>query len=391
MRSAPAARIIRWRYLTAVLAAATAVVTAAPAQADGRRYVSAASVEALRGDLSTANPTVRTTYPGDPLLAADYVKPMGPLGHYGLIGPWGPLGVAGPVGNTVWDPSTWITGTCWDDWAGMLAWRKGPMSDWGPLGPDGPLSPHAYEEALPALGDFSKQLQAGGVWGVLGPVGPLGALGPLGPLGPTGAHGLGRTSDGAYVDSGGSVRRAVEVPYDSATRRYELYEFYRDEYARALGYGNDTSFMAERSYLAPGSSVEYRFTSASTQWVTINIVPMWMRYDLATLSGYVSSAAGNHLNYPTGAARGSALVDDFDLQLTDDTGRVLAASDSVELADAIQVQVAAGTRLTLRVSYYQRGSYVGYHDGYRLFVTGSTPYLAGTDITGAHQRPVGVV
>ncbi|MFE9654573.1 hypothetical protein [Micromonospora sp. NPDC006431] len=90
--------------------------------------------------------------------------------------------------------------------------------------------------------------------------------------------------------------------------------------------------------------------SGVPQWVTINIVPLWMRYDLTTLSGYVSSAAGNHLNYPAGAARGSALVDDFDLQLTDDTGRVLAASDSVELADAIQVQVAAGTRLTLRAS-----------------------------------------
>ncbi|MEU5725498.1 hypothetical protein [Micromonospora sp. NPDC047738] len=41
--------------------------------------------------------------------------------------------------------------------------------------------------------------------------------------------------------------------------------------------------------------------------------------------------------------------------------------------------------------HWPRGSYLGYHDAYRLFVTGSTPYLAGTDITGAHQRPVGVV
>jgi hypothetical protein len=183
----------------------------------------------------------------------------------------------------------------------------------------------------------------------------------------------------------------VEVPYGSATRRYELYELYRDEYAHALGYGNDTSFLVERSYLAPGGSVDYRFTSTSTQWVTINIVPMWMRYDLPTLSGHVATAAGNQLDYPSGAARGSALVDDFDLQLTDDTGRVLATSDSVELADTIQVQVAAGSRLTLRVTYYQRGSYVGYHDGYRLFVTGSTPYLTSTDITGAHQRPLGTM
>ncbi len=384
-------RTTKARYLTAMLAAAVTVITAAtPAHASGPVYTSATSVEALRGDLSTVSPAVRTTYPGDPLLAADYLKPMGPLGHYGLIGPWGPLGVAGPIGNDVWYPSTWLTGTCWDGWAGMFAWYGGPMSEWGPLGPDGPLSDEAYHQALPNLGDFSKQLQAGGVWGVLGPVGPLGALGPLGPLGPVGAHGYGRTYDGGYVTSGGAVRRTVDVPYGSTTRRYELYEFYRDQYARDLGYGNDTSFMVDRDYLAPGSTAEYRFTSTSTQWVTITIVPMWMRYDLATLSGYVTTAAGAHLNYPSGAARGNALVDDFDLRLTDDTGRVLATSDSVELADTTQIQVTAGTRLNLRVSYYQRGSYLGYHDGYRLFVTGSTPYLTGTDITGAHQRPVGI-
>ncbi|SCF17295.1 hypothetical protein GA0074695_3979 [Micromonospora viridifaciens] len=392
MRTANASRRRTRMVLTAVLAAAMSVVTAAaPAHAGGAGYVSATSVEALHGDLSSVSPAVRTTYPGDPLLAADYLKPMGPLGHYGLIGPWGPLGVAGPIGNDVWSPSTWITGTCWDDWARMLGWYDGPMSEWGPLGPNGPLSQQAYHETLPSLGDFSKQLQAGGVWGVLGPVGPLGALGPLGPLGPVGAHGFRRTSDGVYVDSGGGTRRAADVPYGSSTRRYELFEFYRDGYARDLGYGNDTSFMVERDYLAPGSTAEYRFTSANTQWVTINVVPMWMRYDLATLSGYVATAAGNRLNYPSGAARGSALVDDFDLQLTDDTGRVLATSNSAELADTIQVQVAAGARLKLRVTYYQRGSYFGYHDGYRLFVTGSTPYVTGTDITGAHQRPVGTV
>jgi hypothetical protein len=382
----------RWRLLTATLAAAVSVLAAAPpARAAGSGYVSASSVEALGGNLSTVSPAVLTTYPGDPLRPADYLKPMGPLGHYGLIGPWGPLGVAGPIGVEPWHPSAWVTGTSWENWAGMLGWSGGPMSGWGPLGPDGPLSEQAYHETLPGLGDFSKQLQAGGVWGVLGPVGPMGALGPLGPLGPVGAHGLARTTDGAYVTSGGAVRRTATVPYGTSTRSYELYEFYRDEYARGLGYGNDTSFMVERSQLAPGGTVDYQFTSKSTQWVTINVVPMWMRYDLATLSGYVNTAASNGLDYPTGAARGTALVDDFDLRLTDDTGRVLAVSNSVELADTIQVQVAAGTRLHLRVTHYQRGSYVGYHDGYRLFVTGSTPHIVGTDITGAHQRPVGTV
>jgi hypothetical protein len=382
----------RWRHLAvAFVAAACVVTTATPAQAVASGYVSAASVEALQGSLSTVSPAVNTTYPGDPLTAADYLKPMGPLGHYGLIGPWGPLGVAGPIGDEVWHPSNWITGTAWDDWAGMLGWYGGPMSGWGPLGPNGPLSPQAYQQTLPGLGDFSKQLQAGGVWGVLGPVGPVGALGPLGPLGPVGAHGYARTSDGAYVSGGGAVQRNVDVPYGSSTRRYELYEVYGDTYARNLGYDNDTSFMVERGYTVPGSTVEYSLTSRHTQWLTINVVPNWMRYDLATLSGYVNTAAGNHLNYPIGAARGTALVDDFDLRLTDDTGQVLAVSNSVELADTIQVPVTAGKRLKVQVTYYQRGSYVGYHDGYRLFVTGSTPYIVGTDITGAHQHPVGTV
>jgi hypothetical protein len=364
-------------------AEATSVAPRAAGQA-----VTASSVEGLAGDLSSVRPAVRTTYRGDPLAPADYLKPMGPLGHYGLVGAWGPLGQAGPVGDAAWNPSAWISGTAWDQWASMLGWYGGPMSSWGPLGPDGPLSEEAYHQQLPSLGDFSKQTQAGGVWTPLGPIGPLGALGPLGPLGPVGAHGYRADGDGQYV-SGSAVRRTYDAPYGQDTRRFELYEMYDPDFARRLGPRNDTSFGVEQRGLGVGTVQDYPFTSAADQFVTVLVVPLWMRYDLASVAACVTAAAGDHLDRPAGCAGGADLADRYTVELRDAGGRTVAVSDSSEQVNWLQVRVPAGSTLTARVGYAGRGGYVGAHGGYRLFVTGSSRYFADTDITGDHRTALG--
>jgi hypothetical protein len=358
-------------------------------------FVSASSVEGLQGTVSTVRPEVTYTYPGDPNSPSDYLKPMGPTGFYGLIGPWGPLGVTGPAGRSVWHPARWLSGTAgWREFAEVLGWWDGPMSDMGPLGQAGPLSETAYCTTLPTLGHpsgqtFSKQLQAGGVWGVLGPAGPLGALGPLGPLGPVGAHGYRWDSGGSggYLDDHGAVVRAVEVPYgDGTLRRYPLYEFYQDAQARAVA-DNDTSFMVETTSMVPGGSVDYPFTSAESQWVTVLVTPMYLRYTLAEVAGCVLAAIPQGFDYPAGCGAGGDIADDFTVEILDPAGRVIASSASAESVDWVQFKVPAGSRLTARVHYRERAPYLGYHDGFRLFVTGSTGYLpAGTDITGGHQR-----
>src|SRR5438105_8060009 len=156
-------------------------------KADGARriYVSAQSVEALGGDLSSLAPPCRSADPGHS--CDDYLSPLSALGEYGPISAYGPLGMLGPLGDNTWNASAWISAA--GDWSSWSQDASGPLGANGPLGPNGPLSDHAYGEVLPSINDWANQLRAGGVWTVLGPLGPLGPLGALGPLGPVGAHG----------------------------------------------------------------------------------------------------------------------------------------------------------------------------------------------------------
>ena len=317
---------------------------------EGGLIVSASTVEALGGDLSSVQPKVVT-----PAGVEAYLAPTSALGYFGPIGPYGPLGMLGPVGDNSWNASYWISGAGdWSDWSKDMTDLGGPLSQNGPLGPAGPLSKEAYEQALPAINDFCKQLQAGGVWGVLGPVGPLGALGPLGPLGPIGAHGLPQDEDGNYVKEG-DVQRAINVPYDGTERTYELFETYDEKHATTMA-DNDTSFMVEGRLDYEGwykyETDRFEFASSQEQFVTILLLPEYQ-------------------------------LDDFDLDVLDAGGQLLAASQSYGLIDWVQLRVPAGTKLEVEVKLYSTQHVLGKR--YRLIVTGSTPHFSTTDILGDHQ------
>lgn len=336
--------------------------------AGARWAITASSVEALKGSLASVTPAVRT--------ADAYHKPEyylgrdSALGPAGPIGAWGPLGALGPVGDNTWNPSFWfdVVGD-WSKMQGYMSASGGPLSENGPLGPSGPLSTTAYGKTLPAINDFAKQLQAGGVWTVLGPLGPSGPLGPLGPLGPIGAHGFARDAGGNYTQSGARVRQ-VRVPYQGKYRTYDLCEKYTEAVAKAMT-DNDTSFMVIGSL---GSSTEtdlYAFTSPVAQYVTITVVP-------------------------------ENALSDFDVELLDGSNRVIAASrsdgrqflspfwpftpyNSGNYIDFIQLPVTAKTKLKARVS--ARSVYSPFPT-YRLIVVGSTAYVPASDIKGAHQLPL---
>ncbi len=310
-------------------------------------YVSASSVEMLNGSLLSVTPAVNT-----PSNAADYLDSGSSLGYYGPIGSYGPLGMLGPIGDNSWNTSYWISAVGdWSEWSNDMSEHGGPLSEAGPLGPNGPLSYNAYNYDLPAINDFSKHLQAGGVWTVLGPVGPLGALGPLGPLGPVGAHGYATDYDGSYVDNGTEMR-TIDVPYGGAVRTYELVENYDEDYAKAKT-DNDTSFMVEGYIKYPYSELDtYTVNSGSAQYVTILLLPEYT-------------------------------LDDFDLIVRDSNGNLLAYSNSTDFVDWIQIPVAANSSLTIEVELYSSAHYLT--KDYRLFVTGSTEYINTTDITGDHQ------
>ena len=362
--------------------------TDADATATKKFFVSAASVEALNRSLDSVKPAVEELFPSDPLRPQDYLKPMSCLGFYGPIGPWGPLGLLGPVGKSSWNPSVYASGSsavAWSGWAKELDENDGPLSADGPLGSRGPLG-QAYWDDLPSINDFGKQLQAGGVWAVLGPVGPLGPLGALGPLGPVGAHGFAADEAGNYLDDGGEVVRSVEVPWDDEeTRGYELFEQYEEEYALSLE-DNDTSFMVSGS--AWSEADEFQLSSSSAQFVTIAVVPESASMFLPQAMGVLFAAAAIGYDEPPIAPTSSFTTDDFDLELLDADGKVVAASASRKFPDWIQIAVPKGKVLRARISMHSTWDTFGasrISGRYRLFVTGSTKHFAKTDIRGDHQ------
>jgi hypothetical protein len=291
-------------------------------------------------------------------------SPLSALGSYGPLGAYGPLGELGPVGDNVWNPSTWIDaannswGSSWDGRA-----DGGPLTEAGPLGSHGPLGDAYIDGALFENNEAAQQLRGLGQAAVLGPLGPLGPLGALGPLGPVGAHGFGTDENGSYIDRDGKVQRTIDVFYNddkTEVRSYELFEKYSEEAAKAMT-DNDTSFMVEGGIAYEGrgkyETDEFEFTSNSDQLVTVCVVP-------------------------------EKSLDDFDLEIVDDKGNVLAKSDSDDLMDWTQLQVKKGTKLKARVKLKDSGHW--FSKTYRLYVVGSGEELGKAALnSGEHVRTQG--
>lgn len=372
-------------------------------------YSSASGVEGLDGKLTSLDPPLRAVGVGD-YTPQMYLRPLSCLGYYGPIGPYGPLGLLGPVGDSIFDVSTWVTATDWHLWAYQFEQNEGPLGPDGPLGSQGPLNVELWgklgadaAEATLAdaafADDFVVHLQPGGVFGALGQVGPLGALGPLGPLGPVGAHGYLADDDGQYVDEAcDGVCRSVKVEWTAGgeAREWPLFEHYPAKVAQALP-DNDTSFMVSGD-VEEGAPEHFDFTSDSSQWITVALIPEYARFtppeamtilSTASLIGY--RAPITLPIYPFVYSH-RANFDDLDLSLrvTDGEGKALGVltSDSADVVDWIQVFVPAGARIDAEVrayrSWWQPWRTVPV--GYRLMVVGATAHVQTAPFFGDHVR-----
>lgn len=225
------------------------------------------------------------------------------LAPSGWFGAFGAFGVLGPVGNNAWNPSMLITGIGeWSALSRRLTDMGGPMSDLGILGHDDIQTSFAVCER-------------NGEPDLLGPMGPAGPRGLLGPLGPLGGHGYVANRNGEFT-SGGETIRAIDVERGgrysqnllrlmlrasgvSGTtsadieRRYELFEHYREEFAKSMP-NNDTSFMVSGS-TALGARDSYSFMSDTDQWVSVVVVPVNalsdFDFDVASSQGHVLHAS----------------------------------------------------------------------------------------------------
>lgn len=359
-------------------------------------------------------PRLASTVPGDRLAAWDYLRRMGPLGHFGPVGAYGPVGTLGPVGGRPWNPDLYVSGVVpWSDWSEILTREDGPLSARGPLGSGGPLNPTFWDD-LPELlkervrasalsddvkarlvelltNDFVEHLKPGGVFGLLGPTGITGALGPLGPLGTVGAHGFVARDGGSFYPRGDRCPgapagyeappcRKVQVEWTRGGERrdYELFEVYDKETAQSFDGStperwNDTSFMV-KTRVASLLPEEYLFRSETAQWVSVAVLPETARYSFRQAvqphllcNSILESSTKVDFEPPafvfmpwrTWVSRCSLVPydhrgshDDFDLELVvEHEGRVgRVASRSRDMIDWIAVKVPAGAVLRARVN-----------------------------------------
>lgn len=373
-------------------------------------YASASGVEALKGDVSSLDPPLERIGV-DRFTPQMYLRPMSCLGYFGPVGPYGPLGLLGPVGEGIFNPSSWVTASDWHLFAHQLTENDGPLSAEGPLGDQGPLNVARWgrlgKDAAEATmadeafaNDFVVHLQPGGVFGVLGPVGPLGALGPLGPLGPIGAHGYATDLDGRYVsgDCPDNVCRSVDVKWteDGEVRTWPLFEHYGEEAAADMP-DNDTSFMVSGT-VDEGAPDAYVFGVDAAQWVTVTVVPEYARFTYPEAMTILGTSALIGYNapyalpfYPFVYAHRSNF-DDLDLTLTitgaDGAALGQMVSNSADRVDWIQTLLPAGAQVKAHVevyrSWWQPWRVVPV--GYRLIVVGATQHVQSAPIFGGHVQ-----
>lgn len=324
-----------------------------------KSYISTDSVTSV--DLNQVCPVIDDNkIPGG--TASYYLSDSSCLGYAGPIGPHGPLGMLGPIGNNSWNVSGWMQAL--GDWS---SWQdsnfKGVFDKEGPLGYKGPLSVDQYYglqdpgKSLFNSNDFAVQLRVFGLWSVLGPLGPLGALGPLGPLGPLGGYstiGLSINSNGEYTKDN-RVVRTVTVLYDDSTNRdYELFENYKtSKFAKCVS-NQDTSFMVISDLFNSfdiGHVDYYPINSNQDQFVTILLMPS---FDL----------------------------DNWDLAVYDDSGKLIAASEATTTIDFLILNVSGNTKFYVAARLTSKG--MGYFSAYRLFVVGGTSYINKTNSSGNH-------
>ena len=350
-------------------------------------YASATTVEETAAALTSAAPGLGV-----------HLRPMGSLGHYGPISEYGPLGVLGPVGGSGWSPSSSI-GLGWDAWGSLATAVRGPLTAAGPLGSTGPLNTAWWTGQVDR--DVSVHLQPGGAATPLGPVGPLGPLGALGPLGPIGAHGLRRDSSGNYTgvcsDGRTGVCRTVDVEWTAggSKRTWPLFESYTESTAKAKT-DNDTSFMVQGEIARAGDTDTFVAKSADAQWVTIVAVPEHAMHTYSQAMAILAASSVLGFNppvlvpFPPGYLYNhEASFDDFNLEVVvSDVGTAVSATSGT--IDWATVRVPAGSTLEIKLTLYSAWTqwWRPYNPRYRLFVVGSTRYLAGAVASGPQLQPL---
>ena len=191
--------------------------------------------------------------------------------------------------------------------------------------------------------------------------------------------------------------RTVKVEWTAGgTRRtWPLVELYPEATAAAMT-DNDVSFVVQGEVARDGDTDTFVANAADAQWVSIVLVPEHAFHTYSQAMTILGAAVALGLNpplfvpfFPGYAYVHEAFFDDFDLTVTV-PGTGVATSATSGSIDWIQARVPAGAKLEIDVTLYKAWYAVWrpYRPRYRLFVVGSTKYLASSSATGAQLRPL---
>lgn len=145
--------------------------------------------------------------------------------------------------------------------------------------------------------------------------------------------------------------------------------------------------MVEGTIAEVGGADTFRFRSAEDQFVTVLVLPEKARLSFGTAMAEAQySAMWNGLSSPSAWNSDFAQnFDDFDLEILDAAGAVIARSNLADGTDWVQLEVPAGTELRARVRL--RSSFHEETRPSRLFVVGSTGERNTTEVKGPHVKP----
>jgi hypothetical protein len=246
------------------------------------------------------------------------------------------------------------------------------------------MTPEAHEwlEDFPTDG---HGLRDGGPFMIEGPDSVLGAAGILGPLGPLNRNQNYRAdSHGVYRDRSGNPVRSVDAAYGSGKKTWDLYELYDEATAKNMQ-DNDTSFAVDGSIAKAGNSATddtsdtYKFTSKEDQWVSALVIPTNPQMSFQQAMGEVAFSAPSGWDF--GMSDLTKNFDDFDLEIMDKGGNVLAKSDLKDMSNWICIHVPKGTELQARVTLKNKATDRG-EAPYRLLISGSTGEFNGIEAGG---------
>ena len=307
------------------------------------------SLEVPRALMTTRQLLDHTANGGSPRRGIDphwssYKSLTKTLSLRGPFGPVGPLSERGPVGERKWNPSYWLQKKAEEE-----SWNYMPDADSDIFGNDGPLGDHG-----PLAKDWGEGAYS--VFGTTGPLGPLGLLGPLGAIG--GARLLknvrGPDRLGEYRErSTGKIVRTLRVPFGACEREFDLFEFYHWDHARKLSREGalDTSFATDDTLELFDVEQVFRIKAPRTQIVTVMITPE---------RGIMRNVLGIYQKL------------NFDLEVSDVNGKLLASSIQLHHVNFVQIAVPSGTQLQIKV---KRQGLSARPQAFRLLVVGANAEL----------------